>query len=78
MAILAKKPMYKWVSRYHNTTAKSTLNFEEAEKIDQKIHYGYINSNHKDARKLKRLFNKLCPHKFKNCSCKFMMQMVKS
>lgn len=74
---IAKKPMYVWVSKYHNTTAKSTLNFEEAECIDQKIYCGHINSKHNDARKLKRLFDKLCPHKFNNCSCKFMMQIVK-
>ena len=76
MTTLARKPMNIWINRFHNTTTKSTLTYTEAESIDLKIHDGYINSKHKDARKLKRLYDKLCPHKFDDCSCKAAMQFL--
>ena len=76
MTNLARKPMIIWTNRFHKTTTKSTLTEEEAESIDLKIHDGYINSKHKDARKLKRLYDKLCPHKFDDCSCKAAMQFL--
>ena len=71
------KQIYTWANQFHNTTAKSTLNKQEVEDTEKGLRSGHINSKHKDARKLKRLFDKLCPHKFDDCSCKFMMHQLK-
>ena len=65
--------MKVWKNQLHKTTARSTLNKEKLEEIEQRLQAGYIASNDKDARKLKRLFEILCPHKLQGCSCRTMM-----
>lgn len=62
-----------WKNQFHKTIAKSTLSQTDIENIYKRMQGGYINSKHKDARKLKRLYDKLCPHKLDDCSCLFMM-----
>ena len=65
--------MIVWKNQFHKTTTKSTLTQADVDGIKSRIQSGYINSKHNDARKLKRLYDKLCPHKLDNCSCRFMM-----
>jgi len=69
--------MIVWKNQFHKTTTKSTLTQADVDKIDTFIRCGHINSKHNDAIKLKRLYDKLCPHKLNNCSCIFMMYIAK-
>ena len=69
MTINAEIKMHIWKNNFHKTTALSSLNEEKAQEIDMKINEHYINSKHKDYRKLKNLEKKLCPHNTKNCAC---------
>jgi len=69
---MTTKIMHEWENRFHKTRAKSTINEEKAHNIDYMYYAGYINSKDKDYRKLSRLRNALCPHKYRDCSCMTM------